>query len=136
MPAPIQLREFYRNLQPRERHFRLPEIALRRRAAEHPMVMFAVIVSIAFLSMALIPTSGPAFASLDAHARLTEGDHSTSKTSRLPISETDLACRGQAWGAETEACLTVIASESGWDQSQKLRLIAGAAALTHTPNIF
>ena len=58
--------QFGRHLQPRERFARFPQLALRQRSNDHPMVMFSVIVATAFLSMALIPTSGPAWASFGA----------------------------------------------------------------------
>ena len=51
-------------LQPRTTRFTVPRLALRERSANHPMVMFAVAVTAAFASMVLIPTSGPAFASV------------------------------------------------------------------------
>ena len=31
------------------------------------------------------------------------------------LSDTDIACNGQAWGAETAECLAMIAKESGQD---------------------
>jgi hypothetical protein len=125
-----QSKEFDRNLQPRERHIGVPKFALRQRSSDHPMGMFFVIVVTAFAAMALIPPSGSAFASLGvtaiARAPLPEEGGTTAKTSRLPMSETDIACRGQAWGAESEGCLAVIAKESGKGDARKIRTIASA----------
>ena len=128
--------QFGRHLQPRERFARFPRLALRQRSNEHPMVMFSVIVATAFLSMALIPTSGPAWASFGAPPRLSEDAATTAKTDRLPMSETERACQGQAWGAETAECLTVITKESRQGPERKIRIVASAEPLTHTPNIF
>ena len=52
------------------------------------------------------------------------------------LSETDIACRGQAWGAESAECLATIAKESGRSEARKIRLIAAAEAQTTTPNVF
>jgi hypothetical protein len=136
MPMIVTAPQFDRHFQPRERQARFPRLALRQRSNEHPMVMFSVIVATAFLSMALIPTSGPAWASFGEPLKLTEVTATTAKTSRLPTSETDRACRGQTWGAESADCLDVIVKESGSGKPRKIRLVASAEPLTHTPNIF
>jgi hypothetical protein len=128
--------QFGRHLEPRERFARFPRLALRQRSNEHPMVMFSVIVATAFLSMALIPASGPAWASFGAPLKLTDEAGTTSKTYRLPLSLTEIACRGQAWGAETADCITVIAKETGQAPARKVRMLASAEPLSHTPNIF
>ena len=128
--------QFGRHLQPRERFARFPRLALRQRSNDHPMVMFSVIVATAFLSMALIPTSGPAWASFGAPPRLSEDAATTAKTDRLPMSETERACQGQVWGAETAECLTVITKESRHGPERRIRMVASAEPLTHTPNIF
>ena len=52
------------------------------------------------------------------------------------MSETDIACRGQAWGAESEACLAVIAKEAGKGEARKIRLIAAAEARRHRRRTF
>jgi hypothetical protein len=127
--------QFDRQTQPRERPARFPRLALRQRSREHPMVMFSVIVATAFLSMALFPTSGPAWASFGGPLKLTE-DAATAKTYRLPLSQIERACRGQAWGAESADCLGVIVKESGQGKPRKVRMIASVEKLTHTPNIF
>lgn len=128
--------QFDRHWQPRERTVRFPRLALRQRSNEHPMAMFSVIVATAFLSMALIPTSGPAWASFGAPFKLAEDAVTTAKTYRLPMSQTDRACRGQAWGAESADCLGVIVAESGLGKARKVRMVARAEPLTDTPNIF
>jgi hypothetical protein len=127
--------QFGRRLQPRERFARFPRLALRQRLNEHPMVMFSVIVAIAFLSMALIPTSGPAWA-FGASPRLSAEADTTAKTGLLPTREAERACQGQAWGAENADCLDVIAKESRPGKPRKIRMLASAEPLSHTPNIF
>ena len=136
MSITIPAQKFGRDRQQRFRPARLPRLALRQRSHEHPMVMFSVIVASAFLSMALIPVSGPAWASFGAPLRLTDDVDTTSKTYRLPLSETQIACRGQAWAAESADCLAVIAREAGREGARKVRMLASAEPMTHTPNIF
>ncbi|RUY02172.1 hypothetical protein EN991_36455, partial [Mesorhizobium sp. M7A.F.Ca.US.005.03.2.1] len=60
----------------------------------------------------------------------------TTRTARLPVPLTDFACKGQAWGAESMDCLRAIAEQSGTHKSRAIRMIANAAPLTGTPNIF
>ena len=117
-----------------ERRTTFPQIALRRRSQEHPMVMFTGIVAAAFIWVLVPSNPGPADA---ADVPLTVSDTQTSgKTSRLPISDLDRVCRGQAWGEETADCLSEIARENG-KAAFKVRLIADAApADLNTPNIF
>lgn len=136
MPSSRQDSEFDRQLQPRARVYHRPRLALRRRAQDHPMVMFAVFVVASFGSMALMPSSGPAFASMATTTRSLDGALTTPKTARLPLSETDIACQGQAWGEEGEACLGAIAKETGERDVRKVRLIANAELVRTTPNIF
>lgn len=100
------------------------------------MAMFSVLVIASLSSMALAPTSGPAFASMGSAPRMIEGVHTTAKTGRLPASQADIACRGQAWGAENEICVEAIAKESGAHDARKVRLIASAEPVRTTPNIF
>ncbi|WP_378947901.1 hypothetical protein [Mesorhizobium sp. ANAO-SY3R2] len=133
MSGSKQVTEFESQFQPRPRVYRRPRLAIRQRANEHPMAMFSVLVFVSLASMALVPTSGPAFASMGTPLRTAEGARATEKTDRL--SETDIACQGQAWGAENEACLLAIAKESGM-RGAKVRLIASAEPLHTTPNIF
>ena len=100
------------------------------------MAMFAVIVSSAFMAMAFAPQSGTAFASIGASSSLSEPAMRTGKGDRLRPTETEAACRGQAWGAESEACLTMIARESGLGEARKVRLIASADLDQTAPKIF
>lgn len=117
--------EFDRNLQPRERTAGFPKLALRRRSADHPMVMFGALAMTAVISMIVVPTAGPAFASFGPFgaAKVERQDGAAGKTSRLPMSETDIACRGQAWGAENAQCLAMIAKESGRTDVRKVRMV-------------
>ena len=126
------------NQQPRERHGIL---AIRKRSAEHPMAMFAIFVSVAFAAMMAVPNAGTAFGFRDAGtvpavAKQAQGNRATPKTDRAPMSEIDIACRGQAWGSESAGCLSVIEKESGKRDARKIRVIANAAEPGTTPNIF
>ncbi len=129
--------EFDRHLEPRARVWMLPRLALRQRASEHPMMLFFVIVVSAFAAMILVPPSGSAFASLGGPNLATVAKATgTPNTSRLETSQADIACQGQAWGAESQGCLDVIARESGLVEGHRIRLIASTEPDTHTPNVF
>jgi uncharacterized iron-regulated membrane protein len=123
-------------LQAPERNDRRPKLALRQRASDHPMAMFLVLAACAFVGMAFTPTIGPAFASLNPPANVVDGAPTTTKTARLPMPEIDFACKGQTWGAESAECLRVIAAQSGMHRARAVRMIASAAPLTNTPNVF
>lgn len=135
MSGSRQVTEFDSQFQPRPRIYRRPRLAIRQRTNEHPMAMFSVLVFVALASMALAPTSGPAFASMGEAPRAIDGARTTEKTDRLQLSETGIACQGQAWGVESEACLLAIARQSGM-RGTKVRLIASAEPVHTTPNIF
>lgn len=107
-------KEFDRHLKPRERHRGFPKISLRQRSADHPMIMFFMVVVTTFTAMAIVPSSGPAFTSFGASAAV-------SPSGNVRPTDVDLACRGQAWGAESVQCLAVIAKDSG----RTVRVIAG-----------
>lgn len=116
--------DFDRNLQPRERTAGFPKLALRRRSADHPMMMFGALAMTAIVSMIIIPTAGPAFASFGPFGATVERQEGAAgKTSRLPMTDTDIACRGQSWGAEDAQCLAMIAKESGRTDVRKVRMI-------------
>ncbi|RWC34182.1 hypothetical protein [Mesorhizobium sp.] len=136
MHAKIQTTGTESRLQAPERNDRRPKLALRQRASDHPMAMFMVLAACAFVGMAFTPTIGPAFASLNPPANLVDGAQTTTRTARLPMPVTDFACKGQAWGAESMDCLRAIAEQSGTHKSRAIRMIANAAPLTGTPNIF
>jgi hypothetical protein len=118
-------KDFERNLRSRERNRGFPKLALRRRSADHPMIMFFLIVAAAFTAMVLVPPSGAAFALFGAPA-LVSGPASAETPSAVGPSETEIACRGQAWGAESVKCLAMIARESGRSDGQTVRVVAGA----------
>ncbi len=119
------------------RGFDFPKIALRRRTQDHPMAMFAVAAGACFLAMALIPTSGPAFAAIGGAPHKSVSDvRTTEKSARLPMSEPDRACQGQAWGNETLDCLLVIAREAGDKKARTIRMIANAEPNRQAPNVF
>src|SRR5262245_21109556 len=84
-----------------KQHGRFPSIALRARSNDHPMAMFAMLVTAAFLSMALMAPASAIFTPRDHAARVQE----SGKSYRLPPVNAGRACRGQAWGAETESCV-------------------------------
>ena len=136
MSGSTELSEFDHKFQPRSHIYRRPRLAIRQRANEHPMAMFSVFVIASLSSMVLAPTSGPAFASMGSMPRVIDGAHTTDKTDRLPLSETEIACRGQAWGAESKICVETIAKQAGMREARKVRLIASAEPVRTTPNIF
>lgn len=109
---------------------------LRRRASEHPMTMFSILATAAFAAMLMTPTAGPAFASFSAPAIVADGATTTTKTARLPATTVDFACKGQAWGAESEDCLRVIAEQSGAPASRDVRMIASADASSDTAGVY
>ena len=125
-----------RRFEPRDRKRFVSRLSLRRRSADHPMAMFSIVAAVALTTMAFVPTSGPVLASFNEPAKITEGVQTTDKTSRLPHRETDIACRGQAWGAESETCIAQIAKEAGKDENFRVRKLAAAESLSSTPNIF
>jgi len=121
-------------LQPSDRRFDIPRLELRRRSDEHPMAMFGVIVATAFISMFLLPSQSPANAAINPVAMERSGEPlTTDKAARLPLSEKDAACQGQAWGAETTECLMLIAKDAG--KPRTIRLVA-ADQVNETPNVF
>ena len=112
---------------------------IRRRMNEHPMVMFATIIGSAFVAMAMHPTAGSALASVEraAPAIMMTADASPKGPRLKPLSEVDVACHGQNWGAESESCLLTIARESGREEARKVRMIASIAPEeATTPNVF
>jgi hypothetical protein len=120
-----------------ERRTVFPQLALRQRSNDHPVVMFGAIAAAAFV-WALIPSDMTAAHASAGRApiKIVSETQTTSKTSRLPISDVDRACAGQSWGSESTVCLAEIARESG-KADLKIRLIADAApAGLETPNIF
>ncbi|MEQ1952186.1 hypothetical protein [Mesorhizobium sp. CN2-181] len=136
MTASIIFSDFDRSFTPRERNRILPSLALRRRSADHPMAMFAVAAGLAFISMAVTPSSGTTFASFDRPDAASDDVKTTTKTSRLPMRESDNACRGQAWGEESYDCLVQIAKESGKTDAVRVRKLALAGSPTATTTVF
>ena len=136
MTASITTTEFDRAFVPRERRHIWPRLALRRRSAEHPMAMFAVVAGAALISMAFAPSSGPALASFNPPAKIGDQVKTTEKTSRLPLRESDSACRGQAWGSESYDCLVQIARESGKSETVRVRRLALAGSLADSSTVF
>jgi hypothetical protein len=122
-----------------ERLGRFPRIALRQRSSDHPMVMFAMLVSAAFVSMALMMPASSAVVAKPSGAPVKIADQfrETGKASRLPsMTDAGQACHGQSWGAESEECLVVIARESGKTEARNIRMIANAEPLKTVPNVF
>jgi hypothetical protein len=132
----IEQKEFDRHLRPRERHFSLARIGLRQRSADHPMIMFFMIVATAFTAMALVPPSGSAFASMGVSTAAVAGPSVKAKASATAVafSDIDIACSGQAWGAENADCLAMIARGSGRSDFRTVRLIADVE--TKVPHVF
>ncbi|TGT63655.1 hypothetical protein EN813_009775 [Mesorhizobium sp. M00.F.Ca.ET.170.01.1.1] len=136
MFAKVQTADMKRRAQGPELNDRRPKLSLRQRASDHPMAMFMLLGATAFSSMLLAPAAGPAFASINPPANVVEGASTTLKTARLPQPAIEFACKGQNWGAESAECLRAIAEQSGQHRARAVRMIANAAPLTNTPNIF
>lgn len=122
MTACIQTAAFGRTLEPRERRWRLPRPALRRRSADHPMVMFALVAGIAFVAMTISASSHPprpAESPTAPVAASTDGQPA-------PAGGADVACKGQAWGAEDEACLRSILRSDDQLKDRVVRKLAAA----------
>ena len=122
-------KEFDRNLMPRERHRGFPRLALRQRSADHPMILFFVVVAAAFAAMAAVPPTGAAFTSFGAPAASApaiSGPEGADAPKTVGLSEVEIACHGQVWGAESAECLATISRESGRTDGRKIRVIAGA----------
>ena len=136
MFAKVQTADAYRRAHGPERNDRRPKLSLRQRASDHPMAMFMLLGVTAFTSMVIAPATGPAFASLNPPANVVEGASTTLKTARLPQPQVEFACKGQNWGAESADCLRAIAEQSGQHKARAVRMIANAAPLASTPNIF
>jgi hypothetical protein len=117
-------KDFDRNLRPRERHRGFPKLALRQRSSDHPMIMFFIIVMTAFAAMTLVPPSGAAFASF-AISSTAASPAKTEPVANVGLSDIEIACQGQAWGAESAECLAKIAKDSGRPDGRKVRVIAG-----------
>jgi hypothetical protein len=125
------------HFQATERRTVFPQLALRQRSNDHPVVMFGAIVAAAFV-WTLIPSDTTVAHASSARppVKIVSGTQTTAKTSRLPISDVERACAGQSWGSESTVCLAEIARENG-KADLKVRLIADAApAGLDTPNIF
>jgi len=127
-------REFDRNLKPRERNWGFSRIALRQRAADHPMIMFFVVAAAAFTAMAMVPPAGAAFSTIGASTQPVQTETGSEKQAQsgaevqqnTGLSEIDIACGGQVWGAQTPECLATIAKDSGRGDGRAIRVIAGA----------
>jgi hypothetical protein len=121
-----------------ERRTIFTRLALRERSQQHPVVMFAAIVTAAFVWTLApgAPNMSIAAPTVQPAKLVHQASTTTQKTSRLPQSDVDRACKGQGWGGESAECLKMIARDNG-KADLKVRLIADAApADLNTPNIF
>jgi hypothetical protein len=118
-----------------ERRTSFPPLMLRESSQKHPMIMFAALVSAAFV-WALMPVETTVSPASATSAPAIQEPSTTGKTSRLPLYDVDHACEGGNWGGESAECLKMIARDSG-RTDVRIRLIADAARVTpNTPNIF
>jgi hypothetical protein len=125
--------DFDTQFQPRERIGRL---ALRQRSSDHPMVMFAMLVSAGFVSMALMmPASSAGLPVPGAPAKIAAAGDAGKADRVVPQSGVDRNCDGQAWGAESEACLSAIAKANG-RADKPVRMVAADDLVKTTPNVF
>lgn len=113
-------------------------LTLRRRLNGHPMVIVALIAWGACVSLALLSQSGPTDRAPGAPLTLAEIERASEKHNRLQLpSNSDDACRGQAWGSESAECLALLAREAGREYAGPVRQIASIRpANITTPNIF
>ena len=123
-------KEFDRNLRPRERRWGWPRVALRQRSADHPMILFFLVAAAAFGAMAIVPPSGVALTAFGvpaaASAPAIPAPDGADAPKTVGLSEADIACHGQVWGAESVECLATISKGSGRTDGRRIRLIAGA----------
>ncbi|MBD0413804.1 hypothetical protein [Oryzicola mucosus] len=114
----------------------MPRLALRRRSHEHPLAMFAIFALGAFVAILLTPVAGPGLISPAASDTISNALREKKKDASVP-SHTDLACEGQAWGAEAGECLVAILQETGTAaKRERIRLIQPAKPDQSRPNIF
>ena len=86
------------------------------------MILFFVVVAAAFAAMAAVPPTGAAFTAFGGPAATTAGIPAKA----VGLSEAEIACHGQVWGAESAECLATISRESGRTDDRRIRVIAGA----------
>ena len=128
--------DFDTHFQPRERIGRFPRVALRQRSSDHPMVMFAMLVSAGFVSMALMmPASSAGLPVPGAPAKIAVAQDAGKADRLVRSSDVDQNCDGQAWGAESEACLAAIAKANG-RTDKPVRMVAADDLVKTTPNVF
>lgn len=123
-----------------ERRTIFARLALRERSQQHPVVMFAAILTAAFVWTLAPGSSNVSIAAPTAvptvPVKIVHQASTTQKTSRLPQSDVARACKGQGWGGESAECLKMIGRDNG-KADVKVRMIADAApADLNTPNIF
>jgi hypothetical protein len=97
--------------------------ALRRRAADHPMGLFAIAATVALLSVT-VPLR-TADVAVPQQPQVGEREGATERPVQ-PMTEIDLACSGQVWGSEDADCLVAIAKDGGKDAPARIRTISGA----------
>lgn len=109
---------------------RFPEVALRRRAADHPMGFFAIATAGALLSISVVSYNATpeAVAQLRIQpAQTSDVAAASQKGDRLqPLTRTERACEGQTWGSENAECLVAIAKDGGKNNLARIRTISGA----------
>lgn len=124
-----------REFDPRQKPQGRFRLSLRRHSADHPMAMFATLAVAALVTAALMPPAGVTMSSHGAGNAVpaVQRDLPAKGPRLVNSSDADAACQGQAWGAESAQCLSVIARESGREGAQMIRLIAADGPST---NIF
>jgi hypothetical protein len=109
---------------------------LRRGAGTHPTVVLMAFAIPAIACMGLAPARGPAFFSFNPPPNAIEGERTTEKTARLPVTLVDFACRGQIGGEENSDCLRTIAEQSGKGAPSHIRMIARAEAPSQVASLY
>ena len=65
------------------------------------MIMFFVVAAAAFTAMAMVPPAGAAFATLGTATQTVQTKAGAEEQQNVGLSDIDIACGGQAWGAQT-----------------------------------
>jgi hypothetical protein len=102
----------------------------RARVNRRPMTVFALAVAAAFGTMFVVPVG---LGAVDTVAKSQAA--APMRVTQAPPSASDIACRGQAWGAESDACLAAIAREANGSE-RSVRRLANASPLWTTSAIY
>lgn len=98
----------------------MSRFAVRERTSDNQMVMFTIVAVTTLAVMLLLPSPRAAFGAVERGSVVDE-IRTTGKAGRLPVqSDTDRACHGNVWGAESLDCILAIAADSGVSRTVRL----------------